>query len=333
MRYQQLGEDGPTVSTICLGTWQMGGEWGPDYDDAIAAVGVAYDLGIDFYDTAYAYGEGAAEVALAKGLGDLLVSHRDELTISTKGGLEMRPGQAGGPPDVYRNSDAPFLRRCLEASLRSLGLEYVDVYFIHWPDPTIPFEETAGVVGEFVAEGLVRQAGVSNFSVEQMEAFSVGQSIGVTQLPYSLLDRRVEEELLPFCAERGIGVMGWSGLAHGILTGTLRRGQVFPAGDWRAEHPAFAGGGFDRVMDWVEELTEIAAGHGCSLPQLALAWILSNPAGVVPVIGAQVPAHIVDSAAAVDVELGDEDLRRIAEAAERVPAFSLGAEKDLRLRR
>lgn len=332
MRYQQLGSEGPTVSRICLGTWQMGGDWGPDYEAAVAAVGVAYDLGVDFFDTAYAYGNGAAEAALARGLGDLLDGHREELTISTKGGLEIRPGGADGPPLACRNSDPAFLRSCLEASLRNLGVEYVDLYLVHWPDPTIPFAETAGEVAGFVAEGLVRHAGVSNFSVEQIEEFAAGQPLAVAQLPYNLLDRGVEAELLPYCAERGIGVMGWSGLAHGILTGALRRGQAFPDGDWRAEHPAFAGEDFDRLLDWLEELTAIAAERGCSLPQLALAWILSHPAGVVPVIGAQVPAHIVDSAAAVELELSEEELRRIAAVAARVPPFSLGVAEEIAVR-
>lgn len=333
MRFQELGSSGRQVSRICLGTWQLGGSWGADYEDGIAAVGVAFELGVNFFDSAYAYGQGAAERALARGLGDLAKRNREELVISTKGGIEMRPAAAEGGSDVaYRNSDPTFLRSCLERSLDNLGLDYVDLYFVHWPDPTIPFAETAGLIGEFVAEGLVRYCGLSNFSVPQMREFAAAGQVDVAQLPYNLLDRRSEDEAIPFCADRGVGVMGWSGLAHGVLSGTLRRGQAFPAGDWRGAHPAFAGERFEAVMDGVEQLTEIAAGLGCSLPQLALAWILANEAAIVPIVGAQVPQHIVDSAAAVEVELGPEETRRISEVAARIPSFSLEAEDQIRVR-
>lgn len=331
MKYQELGETGRRVSRICLGTWQLGGAWGSDYGEGIAAVGAAFDLGVDFFDTAAAYGDGAAERALATGLGDLVKGHREELTIATKGGIEVRVA-ADGSESSFRNSDPAFLRSSLERSLRNLGLDYVDVFFVHWPDPTIPLAETAGLLGELVAAGLVRFVGLSNFSVAQMEELASTRPVDVAQLPYNLLDRRAGEVAIPFCGERGIGVMGWSGLAHGVLSGTLHRGQLFPAGDWRAGHPAFAGKRFEAVMDGVEQLTEIAAGLGCTLPQLALAWILADEAAIVPIVGAQVPQHIVDSAAAVEVELDAADLRRIAAAAERIPGFSLEAEDQVRVR-
>ncbi len=332
MRYQELGGTGQRVSRICLGTWQLGGAWGPDFEEGVAAVGVAFGLGVNFFDTAAAYGDGAAEQALARGLGDLVKGHRDELVISTKGGIETRAA-ADGSELSFRNSDPAFLRASLQRSLANLGLDHVDVYFVHWPDPTIPFAETAGLVDEFVAEGLVRFAGLSNFAVAQMEEFAAARPVDVAQLPLNLLDRRSEEKALPYCAAHGIGVMGWSGLAHGVLSGTLRRGQAFPAGDWRASHPAFAGAGFEAVMDGVEELTEIAAGLALSLPQLALAWILAQPAAVVPVVGAQVPQHIVDSAAAAEVELSAEDVDRVSRVAARIPGFSLEAEDQVRVRR
>lgn len=324
MEYQQLGNTGQEVSKLCLGTWQMGGDWGRNYDEAIAAVRVAYEVGVTFFDTAYAYGEGAAERALAEGLGDLIRSDRDQLVISTKGGVEFRSQPGTANQDAIPNSDSAFLRRTLEASLRHLGVGYVDVYFIHWPDTRVPFEETAETVNGFIDEGLVRFAGLSNFTVEQMEAFGSRGQIGTAQLPYNLLDRRSEVELFPYCEDRGIGVMGWSGLAHGLLSGTLRRGQVFGPDDWRSEHAAFQGKGFETVIDAVEGLTAVAADHGCSLPQLALAWIMANRAAVVPIVGAQLPEHIVDSAGAVDVELSDDDVCHIARVVEDVPPVRIG---------
>lgn len=324
MRYQEIGGTGQRVSRVCLGTWQLGGAWGADCEEAIAAVGVAFDLGVNFFDTAAAYGEGAAERALAKGLKGLLQGHREELVISTKGGLEVRLADDGSEISS-RNSDPAFLRSRLERSLENLGVDYVDVFFIHWPDPKIQLAETAGLLGEFISEGLARFAGVSNFSVSQMEEFARERKIDIAQLPYNLLDQRSKCEAIPYCAEHGIGVMGWSALAHGVLSGTLRRDQVFASDDWRAGQEAFTGERFEAVMDGVDELTEIAAGFGCSLPQLALAWVLADRDAVVPVVGAQVPEHIANSAAAVDVELTAEDLQRIARAAARIPSFSLDA--------
>jgi aryl-alcohol dehydrogenase-like predicted oxidoreductase len=325
MRYQELGGTEQRVSRICLGTWQLGGAWGPDVEEGIAAVSTAFDLGVNFFDTAAAYGGGTAERALAKGLGALLHQHREELVISTKGGLEVHTTESGAEVS-RRNSDPAFLRSGLEQSLKNLQIECVDVYFVHWPDPTIPLAETAGLVGEFIAEGLVRFAGVSNFSVAQMEEFAAERPVDVAQLPYNLVDQSSKQEAIPYCAEHGIGVMGWSALAHGILSGTLHRGQVFPAGDWRAGHPAFSGAGFAAVIDGLEELTEIARSLGCSLPQLALAWVLADPDAVVPVVGAQTSDHIADSAAAVDVELSSADVERIAQAAKLIPGFSLETE-------
>lgn len=325
MQYQELGRTGQEVSRVCLGTWQLGGEWSVDYEEGIAAVRVAADLGVTFFDTAAAYGNGAAERALAKGLGDRVRSHRDELVISSKGGLEVDFAEDGSET-ARSNSDPAYLRTRLEQSLRNLGTDYIDVFFVHWPDPKIPFAETAGVVGEFIDEGLVRFAGLSNFSVLQMEEFAAERPIDVAQLPYNLLDRHSKSEAIPYCAEHGIGVMGWSALAHGVLSGTLRRGQSFKSDDWRGEHPAFVGERYEAVMDGVEALTEIADELGCSLPQLALAWVLADEKRIVPIVGAQIPQHIVNSAAAVDVGLSPADMERISQLAATFPDFSLEAE-------
>lgn len=333
MKYQEFGNTGIEVSRLCLGTWQMGGEWGANHDGSIAAVGRAFELGVNFFDTAHMYGFGAAERGLAKGLGDLIKSRREELVIATKGGLETQAPADAAPREkameLYRNSDPGFLRETLEQSLRNLGTDYVDVYFVHWPDPTIRFEETGAAMQAFVDEGLVRHVGVSNFSVEQIEAFERGGSVGAAQLPYSLLDRNSEEELFPFCAERGIGLMGWSALAHGLLTGAVRNPAELPEDDWRSSWPQFAGEEFEALVGALDEVTEIAAERGCSLPQLALAWVLANPSGVVPVIGAQIPAHVEDSVKAVDIELTAGEADRLAAI---LPTFLVGSPEEIKVR-
>lgn len=320
MQYQTLGATGLRVSGLCLGTWQLSGVWGEDTSEAVRAVSQAFDQGVNFFDTAYAYGVGAAETGLARGLGDLMTTRRDELVLCTKGGLEMR-----GPMQAVRNSDPDFLRHTLELSLRALGTDYVDIYTIHWPDPTVPFAETAAALDGFVREGLVRHTAVSNFSVPQMRDFVRGGSLGVAQVPYHLFNRQVEDEILPFCQQHDVGVMGWGALAHGLLTGALRADQTFPDDDWRASSPDFQGELYRQRIAITERLGQLAADKGCTLAQLAIAWVRQHPAGVVPIIGAQIPEHLTDSLRALDVVLSPEEAREIAEIAGQSPTFDIGA--------
>jgi aryl-alcohol dehydrogenase-like predicted oxidoreductase len=324
MKYQLVGSTGVKVSKICLGTWQMSGDWGPNYEPAIQAVTRAFDCGINFFDTAYAYGRGTAERGLADGLGEIMKTHRDEVVISTKGGVDFVPG--GEKVRLVRNSDSDFLRHTLQLSLRALGTDYVDFYFVHWPDPTVAIEETASVLAAFVDEGLVRYAGVSNFSLAQIKQFQVGGPIGVIQAPYSLFDHELDEEIVPYCVEQGIGITGYGGLAHGLLSGTMRRGMTFPEGDFRAHHPLFRGDEFERFMIAVDLLSDLAADHNCTLPQLALAWTIAGQAEIVPIIGAQFPKHIEDSAKAVEVTLSPSDMEALAAIAADAPRLEMGGE-------
>ncbi|KUM74550.1 aldo/keto reductase [Streptomyces curacoi] len=307
MRYRTLGRQGPEVSSVCLGTWALSGFWGSRTEPAVEAVRRAFDLGVNFFDTAHAYGAGMAEAGLARGLGDLLRTRRSDIVISTKGGLELRGD------GVVRNSDAGFLRANLTDSLRSLGTDYVDVFLVHWPDPRVPLAETAGALAGFVEEGLARYVGVSNFTVEEMAEFSSVVTPQVAQVPFNMLDRGIEKQVLPHCDAAGIGVMGWSALAHGVLAGALRPGQVFPPDDWRAYSPTFQGERFAKLLAAVDRLQEFAAERGHSVAQLALAWVLAHPSGVIPVIGAQLPEHLEDSVRAVDLDLDEAEMRALDE--------------------
>lgn len=308
MRYLTLGEGGPVVSGLCLGTWALSGFWGADVEPGVAAVRRAFDLGVNFFDTARAYGDGAAEAALARGVGDLLGGHREEIVISTKGGLEQR-GET-----VVRNSDPGHLRSDLLRSLKALGTDYVDVYFVHWPDPIRPLAETADVLRGFVKEGLVRKIGVSNFSAEQMKEFGVAD---VAQVPYNLFARGVEDAVLPYCRQAGVRVMGWSPLAHGLLAGALRSGHVFAPDDWRAYSPIFQGERFAMLLETVETLKHFAADRGCDVSQLALAWVMASE--VIPVVGAQFPEHLEASVRALDVRLSEPEARELTRLVTGVP--------------
>ena len=340
MKFRPLGATGLQVSELCLGTWSLSGQWGEDIEPGVAAIRRAFELGVNFFDTAYAYGHGAAEAALARGLGDLIKTHRDELVIATKGGIHV-PQSIEEVQDIAdieetRESSPEFLRETLEHSLRVLGTDYVDVYFIHWPDRSRPFAEVARTMHEFVSEGLVRHVGLSNFTVAEMKAFREGGPFGVAQVPYSLLRREIEAEVLPFCEREDIGVMGWSALASGLLTGALGPGYVFPPGDWRGS-AALEGKQFEalnrtlevfqgrneRFNAVIERLKEAARERGVSLAQLSLAWLLARPFGVVPIIGAQEPAHVESSAAALDLSLDADEARRLADIAAESPSIAM----------
>ncbi|QBI20813.1 aldo/keto reductase [Egibacter rhizosphaerae] len=319
MEYRTLGTTDLQVSSICLGTWEMSGAWGPDYGPAIRAVGRAFEQGITFYDTAYAYGAGQAESALAQGLGDLIRTHRDEVVLVTKGGLE----QTGEGLSFVRNSEPEFLRWTLQESLGRLGTDYVDVYFIHWPDPLVPFDEVAGTLDELIAEGLIRHAGVSNFDTSQMDAYRSGGSLTVAQVPYNLFWRDVEDDVLPYCQRHGLGAMGYAALAQGFLTGTLSAEQEFAQDDWRAHVSLFQGEEYRQRVAVADRLKEFAAERDCTLPQLAIAWVLAHPAGVVPIMGAQVPEHVDSSVQATALELSADEAEQLRRVAAEAPPIDL----------
>jgi aryl-alcohol dehydrogenase-like predicted oxidoreductase len=197
MRNTKLGRSGLEVSPISFGTWQLGGEWGSfDESAAIEAIRHARELGINFFDTAQAYGFGASERLLGKALRGELDNRRDEVVIATKGGL--RPTGDG----VVRDSSPDWLRCGVDASLRALGTDHIDLYQVHWPDPDTPFPETAGALGELVAAGKIRHVGVSNFDARQMDEFSRTQPVETLQPPYHLFRREIEAGVLPTPASR-----------------------------------------------------------------------------------------------------------------------------------
>lgn len=304
-----LGATGLRVAGLCLGTWQLSGAWGADTEPAVRAIRRAFDLGINFFDTAYAYGEGAAERGLARGLGDLVRTHRDELVLVTKGGLERR-GDA-----FPRNSDPAWLRSSLLRSLEALGTDHVDVFLVHWPDPLVPYAETAGVLAGFVEEGLARHAGVSNFGVAELSQFARGGPLEVVQPPLNLLRREADRDVIPFCTERDVGIMGWGALAQGLLTDSAR--DIARA---RADKVPYRGAALQRALGVVDRLAERAAERGCALAELALAWVLAHPAGIVPIVGAQRPDQVESSVRALDLRLDPVERDELTALAAHAPA-------------
>ena len=306
MQYTRLGERGPRVSRIAFGNWSAGGDWGRvDHDAAIAATREALGLGITLFDTAHAYGFGAAEEMLGEALKPEIRSARDMVVIATKGGLRNDDGV------TVRDSSPGALRRDLEASLRALGTDYVDLYQVHWPDPAVPIETTAETLDAFVREGLVRFVGVSNYDPQQMTRFQSVRPIDTLQPPYHLFRREIEATVLPFAREHGIGVLVYGPLAHGLLSGRMTEVTTFAADDWRSKSDLFVGEPFQRNLAVVRDLSEFAAKRNATVAQLAIAWTLANPAVDVAIVGARSPEQIRQTAAAANLRLAPEDMARI----------------------
>jgi aryl-alcohol dehydrogenase-like predicted oxidoreductase len=306
MKTTTLGRSGLEVSRIAFGTWQLGGDWGEfDENAAVAAIRRARELGVNFFDTAQAYGFGASEAILGKALRDELDRDRDELVIATKGGL--RQTDSG----LVRDASPEWLRRGVDASLAALGTDHIDLYQVHWPDPAVPAAETAGALRDLIAEGKIRHAGVSNYSSAQMAEFSAALPVETLQPPYHLFRREIEDEVLPYCLDNNIGVMVYGPLAHGLLTGTLSVHTAFEDDDWRGTSNVFRGGTYRHNLATVRALEKIAADRGITVSQLAIAWTLANPAVHVAIVGARQVGHIEDSLRAVEIAFTDSDLDEI----------------------
>ena len=306
MKRIRLGRSDLEVSPICFGTWQFGGDWGSlDEQENVDAMRRALELGVNFFDTAQAYGFGASEQLVQKALGDELRSRRDEIVIATKGGLRMTDD------GLERDSSPQWLRQGVEDSLGYLGVDHVDLYQIHWPDKDTPFEETAGALSELVREGKIRHVGVSNFNADEMRGLESGIAVETLQPPYHLFRRDIEADVLPYCREHDIGVLVYGPLAHGLLSGKFARDTQLDDDDWRASSELFQGENFERNLEVVEDLGRFAQERGHTVAQLAVAWTLAQPGVHVAITGARRPDHIEGTAPAADIELSDDDLQRI----------------------
>jgi aryl-alcohol dehydrogenase-like predicted oxidoreductase len=290
---------------VAFGTWQLGGDWGHfDEDAAIAAIQHARELGVNLFDTAQAYGFGKSEKVLGKALRAELDRNRDQVIIATKGGIN--PGS-----DRPRDARREWLRSGVESSLRNLGVDYIDLYQVHWPDADTPAEETAGALQELVDEGKIRHVGVSNYDEAQLAAFDQVRPVETIQPPYHLFRRDIEDTVLPYAREHNIGVLAYSPLGSGLLTGQLTPDSTFESSDWRSRSTAFRGETLRQNLAVVDKLTELASSRGLSIGQLATAWVLAQPGVHVAIVGARSARNIENSLAAADVDLSEADLTDI----------------------
>jgi aryl-alcohol dehydrogenase-like predicted oxidoreductase len=306
VRTTELGNTGMEISRVGLGAWAIGGaeyEWGwgeQDDDESIAAIHRALDLGVNWIDTAAQYGFGHSEQVVGRAIAAL----DEKPFIFTKGGLPEGPDRA-----TLHSLKRDSLRRELEGSLSRLGLEAVDLYQIHWPIPEEELEEGWSTLVEFRDEGLARHVGVSNFSVEQLRRAQAIAPVETLQPPYSLLDREAEPEILPFCEEEGIGVIVYSPMASGLLTGKMTRERIesLPENDWRRRSEGFREPQLSRNLELVERLKRVAERHGVSPGAVAVAWTLHNPAVDGAITGFRRPEQVEPIVVAAELELSDQD--------------------------
>ena len=277
--------------------------WGRvDDQQSKAALKRAFELGITFYDTADVYGFGHSEELIAEVLG----AHRDEIVIATKGGVGFKHKQLRG-----NDSSPDHIRQAIDDSLRRLKTDVLDLYQIHWPDPRTPVEDTMNVVLEAQQAGKIRYIGVSNYDVELMKQAMNVIDLCTLQPPYSMIRRQVEDEILPFCLENNIGVLAYSPMCAGLLTGKFTPDWEFDEGDWRASNPEFRGGRYLRNLRVVDKLRVLADRLGRTVSQVAINWVLSNPAVTVALVGAKTPKQVEQNVGAVGWRLTKSDLDEI----------------------
>jgi aryl-alcohol dehydrogenase-like predicted oxidoreductase len=307
MKTVTLGMTDLEVTPIAFGTWQLSGEWGAfDDTEAVKAIRHARELGINLFDTAQAYGFGASERLLGRALHDELATSRDAVVIATKGGLRIDE-QRG----LVRDSSPAWLRHGVDESLRALGVDHIDLYQVHWPDPATAFAESAQALDALVEEGKIRHVGVSNFDVSQMAEFALTRPVETVQPPYHLFRRDAEADVLPYSREHDIGVLVYGTLAHGLLTGAMDQNTTFAKDDWRNQSPLFQGETFERNLSTVGELERFASERGHTVSQLAIAWTLANPSVDVAIVGSRHASHIQDSVGALELHLSHADMAEI----------------------
>lgn len=300
----RLGANGPEVSAIGLGCMGMSDFYGPA-DDArsISVIHRALDLGVDFLDTADIYGVGANEELV----GRALEGKRDRAVLATKF------GNVRGPDGAFLgvNGKPEYVRQACEASLRRLGVDTIDLYYQHRVDPDTPIEETVGAMAELVEQGKVRWLGLSEAAPDTICRAHAVHPIVALQTEYSLWTRDPEDELLALCAELGITFVAYSPLGRGFLTGAIRSLDDLAPDDWRRHMPRFDAANFEKNLELVDAVEELAREKGCTPAQLALAWLLARDERVVPIPGTRSIERLEENAASVGVELTRRDLDRL----------------------
>lgn len=294
-----------TVGAQGLGCMGMSQAYGVRDDDAesIATVHRALELGVTLLDTANVYGAGANEELV----GRAIAGRRDQVVLATKFGIVWDANHT----TMSARGDAAYVRQCCEESLTRLGVDHIDLYYQHRVDPDVPIEETWGALAELVTEGKIRYAGISEAAPETIRRAHAVHPVTALQSEWSLWSREIEEKVVPVCRELGIGIVPFSPLGRGMLTGAITSADDLPADDMRRTMPRFADGNFDRNLAIVTALRELADEKSCTAGQLALAWVQSRGADVVPIPGTKRRTYLEQNLAATEITLTPAESARI----------------------
>ncbi|MBV9313169.1 MAG: aldo/keto reductase [Pseudonocardia sp.] len=321
MSYRWLGRTGPEVSALSLGCMGMSGMYGAaDRAESIATIHAALDAGITMLDTGDFYGMGHNELLIAEALRALPSTRREQVLLSVKFGAQR------GPDGQWLGFDArpAAVKTALAYTLTRLDTDYVDIYRPARLDPVVPIEETVGAIAELVEAGYVRHIGLSEVGVDTIRRAHAVHPIVDLQIEYSLLTRGVETAILPVCRELGVAITAYGVLSRGLLSGTWTAGSVAASGDFRGFSPRFFGANLEHNLTVVAPLAELAKAYGATPAQVAIAWVLSRGADVVPLVGARRRDQLTEALTAVTLELSEAELAAIEQA---VPADKVAGDR------
>ena len=322
MEYRNLGSSSLNVSAISFGAWAAGGwMWGGnDHNDAVDAIRAAYDLGVTSIDTAPAYGQGASEEIVGEAIKNI---PRDKVQVLTKYGLrwDLKKGKfhffskdnAGNPIDIYKYAARESIIKECEDSLRRLRTDYIDLYQIHWPDPTTPVEETMATMQHLIKQGKVKQAGVCNYNAGQLAEAQKYIRLVSEQVPYSLVNRKIEKEIVPYCLKNDLSVIAYSPLERGLLTGKIKPEHDFAEGDHRPGLNSYKKENIVRTNLFLEQIKPLAQEKNVSLAQLVIRWTIGQPGVATVLAGARNPKQAIENAKAIDVELSTDEINFITQ--------------------
>jgi aryl-alcohol dehydrogenase-like predicted oxidoreductase len=317
MKYRKLGNTDLNLSAITFGSFAIGGWFwgGTEQKSAVEAIKAAYDLGVTTIDTAPIYGQGVSEKIVGEAIKDI---PRDKIQILDKFGMrwDLAKGTLvfqsqdndGKAIDIYKYAGRKSIIKECEASLKRLGTDYIDLYQLHWPDVTTPIEETMDAVNQLIKEGKIRYAGVCNFNEEQFAEAEKYINLASNQVSYSMASRSIEEKLVPYCLENKKGILAYSPLEKGLLTGKMKPGHKFAEGDQRAVRPFFTDENLLRTNEFLGKIKPIADAKGLSLAQLVILWTLEQPGITIALVGARNAEQAIQNAKAAQSSLTKEEI-------------------------